>query len=89
MFWYNNFGIYYVFATWLHSSLSKPYNSFGNSSAMRVSLCAWFLGNRNAVLNLARTSAECTHNHPEEIKIQALKYLPKGMKKVLSNFINR
>jgi ADP-ribosylglycohydrolase len=56
------------FSAWLHSDNPQPYNSFGNGSAMRVSPCAWRSSNRSAVLQFARQSAECTHNHPEGIK---------------------
>lgn len=55
------------FARWVHSDIPKPYNSFGNGSAMRVSPCGW-LPTRQDVLSHARRSAECTHNHPEGIK---------------------
>ena len=55
------------FVRWIHSIAPKPYNSFGNGSAMRVSPCGW-LPTRKEVLKYARLSAECTHNHPEGIK---------------------
>lgn len=56
------------FALWLRSPRPMPYNSFGNGSAMRVSPCAWLGQDRESVLQLAKKSAECTHNHPEGIK---------------------
>lgn len=56
------------FAAWLHSANPKPYNSFGNGAAMRVSPCAWLSINREMVLKNARKSAECTHDHPEGIR---------------------
>lgn len=56
------------FARWLASPAPQPYGSYGNGSAMRVSPCAWFFDNRAKVLEYARRSAECTHNHPEGIK---------------------
>lgn len=56
------------FAQWVHSSNPHPYNSFGNGSAMRVSPCARISEDRLLVLESARKSAECTHNHPEGIK---------------------
>lgn len=55
------------FSEWVHSSTPKPYGSFGNGSAMRVSACGW-LPMREEVLTKAKASAECTHNHPEGIK---------------------
>ena len=55
------------FAQWIRSADPHPYNSFGNGSAMRVSPCGW-IGSLDKVLEAARESAECTHNHPEGIK---------------------
>lgn len=56
------------FAHWLTAQNPKPYNSFGNGSAMRVSSVAWLFDNIISVVNAARISAEVTHNHPEGIK---------------------
>ena len=56
------------FAAWLHSINPMPYNSFGNGSAMRASPCAWFYNDRERILDKARQSAECTHDHPEGIR---------------------
>ena len=64
------------FDAWIHSNDRSPYNSFGNGSAMRVSPCAWVMdcgfcartGMTPSTRELARLSAEVTHNHPEGIK---------------------
>ena len=56
------------FRIWIHSPDPKPYHSFGNGSAMRVSPCGRWSKDRETVLKYARMSAECTHNHPEGIK---------------------
>ena len=58
------------FYTWLLKKEGyKPYNSFGNGSAMRVSPCAYLAkGNREQALTWATASAVCTHNHPEGVK---------------------
>ena len=56
------------FSWWLKSKNPKPYNSFGNGSAMRVSSVAWLFNDIISVVNAARISAEVTHNHPEGIK---------------------
>ena len=56
------------FAGWLRASDPKPYNSFGNGSAMRVSPCGIFAVTLDEALELAKVSAEVTHNHPEGIK---------------------
>ncbi|MCI6153807.1 MAG: ADP-ribosylglycohydrolase family protein [Porphyromonas sp.] len=55
------------FVQWVHSDNPKPYNSFGNGSAMRVSPCGYIPRINEVMLN-ARKSAECTHNHPDGIK---------------------
>ena len=46
----------------------KPYHSYGNGSAMRVSSVAWMFDTIEEVRRAARLSAEVTHNHPEGIK---------------------
>ncbi len=56
------------FQRWLLSSESRPYNSWGNGSAMRVSPIGFAYDSVEAVLREARKSAEPTHNHPEGIK---------------------
>lgn len=56
------------FVRWIHDDNPRPYHSFGNGSAMRVSPCGWISNDRETVLRKARESAECTHNHPEGIK---------------------
>jgi len=56
------------FLIWMATPGVKPYNSFGNGSAMRVSPVAHAFSSEQAVLEEARKTAECTHNHPEGIK---------------------
>ena len=56
------------FSYWLTSDAPKPYNSYGNGSAMRVSAVAWMFESVSEVRRVARLSAEVTHNHPEGIK---------------------
>lgn len=46
----------------------KPYDSYGNGSAMRVAPCGWFANSEEDALFFAERSAEVTHNHPEGIK---------------------
>lgn len=73
---YPNVGYGGKFRAWLFSDGSAPYGSFGNGSAMRVSPCAWAAecdSVSKAELpdrcrDLARLSAEVTHNHPEGVK---------------------
>ena len=56
------------FRQWIASDDPQPYFSFGNGSGMRVSPCGWIDGPMDDVLEAARQSAACTHNHPEGIK---------------------
>jgi len=56
------------FVGWLDSPESKPYNSWGNGSAMRVSALAWLIDDMAILMYEAKRSAEVTHNHPEGIK---------------------
>lgn len=57
-----------AFQKWLKSQHPKPYNSWGNGSAMRVSPVGWLWEDMDSVRKMARLSAEVTHNHPEGIK---------------------
>ena len=56
------------FARWLASENPQPYGSFGNGSAMRVSSIGWFFDTLERTREVARWSAEVTHNHPEGVK---------------------
>lgn len=57
-----------MFYSWLKSRDPKPYNSWGNGSAMRVSPVGWAFDTLEETLEVAKQSAEVTHNHPEGIK---------------------
>jgi ADP-ribosylglycohydrolase len=67
-YYYPNAGYGGRFRRWASSPQPKPYGSYGNGSAMRVSPVAWFYKDLDTVLKEARYSAEITHNHPEGIK---------------------
>ena len=56
------------FNGWIYEEHPRPYNSWGNGSAMRVSPVGFALGDVDEVLEEARRSAAVTHNHPEGIK---------------------
>ena len=56
------------FVKWLRQRDPKPYGSYGNGSAMRVSPCGLAAVTMEEALALARASASITHNHPEGIK---------------------
>ena len=65
---YPNRGYGDRFIWWLMDSNPKPYDSWGNGSAMRVSPVGWSFDNLEDVLHEAKKSAEVSHNHPEGIK---------------------
>lgn len=56
------------FSNWLDWDEPKPYNSFGNGSAMRVSAAGWLYDSLERTLEVATATADVTHNHPEGIK---------------------
>lgn len=56
------------FAQWVRSDNPQPYNSFGNGSAMRVSPIGWWYDELGDLLEAAKASAACTHNHPEGLE---------------------
>lgn len=56
------------FYGWMYSKNPKPYNSFGNGAAMRVSSCGYAASSLAEVKMLSREVTEVTHNHPEGIK---------------------
>lgn len=56
------------FHHWLHAKAPKPYGSYGNGSAMRVSPVGWLYESIGKTREVARLTAEVTHNHPEGIK---------------------
>lgn len=57
-----------MFKRWIEKGDLKPYGSFGNGSAMRVSAVGFAFDNIETVLEVAQKTAEVTHNHPEGIK---------------------
>lgn len=61
-------GYGYLFVKWFYSSDPKPYNSFGNGAAMRVSACGYVGNSIDEVKALSKAVTEVTHNHPEGIK---------------------
>jgi len=56
------------FSNWLDSENPKPYNSFGNGAAMRVSAVAYFANSLAQVKQLSYLVTSVTHNHEEGIK---------------------
>lgn len=65
----NPMGSYGVrFLQWANGDISRPYNSWGNGSAMRVAPVGWAFNTLEETEKIAAISAEVTHNHPEGIK---------------------
>lgn len=56
------------FSMWLLEDEPKPYNSWGNGAAMRVSSIGWLFDTIERTRGVARWSAEVSHDHPEGIK---------------------
>jgi ADP-ribosylglycohydrolase len=57
-----------TFRKWAQSEDRKPYFSWGNGAAMRVSPVGYAYDLLDEVLMRARWAAEVTHDHPEGIK---------------------
>lgn len=58
-----------MFSHWLYQmNPPKPYNSFGNGAAMRVSGCGYVAKTLDEAKELSKAVTAVTHNHPEGIK---------------------
>lgn len=56
------------FRSWIFSDEPKPYNSFGNGAAMRVSAAGFAANSLDEAKLISKKITEVTHNHPEGIK---------------------
>lgn len=56
------------FLDWMYSDNPRPYNSFGNGAAMRVSPVAYAAKSIREVIDMSEAVTSVTHNHPEGIK---------------------
>ncbi len=65
---YPNCGFGGAFYGWIYSDDPKPYNSFGNGAAMRVSAAGFAATSLEQAKELSRKVTEVSHNHPEGIK---------------------
>ncbi len=65
---YPDVGYGSMFHEWLKAENPKPYNSYGNGSAMRVSPIGYAFDTLEAVLKESRRSAKVTHNHRDGIR---------------------
>jgi len=66
--YYPNCGYGARFNDWIYSDNPKPYGSYGNGSAMRVSACGFVANSLEEAQKLSRAVTEVTHNHPEGLK---------------------
>lgn len=57
-----------IFYNWMFSDNPKPYNSYGNGAAMRVSPVGFAATSLEEAKELSKLVTEVTHNHPEGIK---------------------
>lgn len=57
-----------AFQEWACSASNRPYNSWGNGSAMRISPVGFAFNSLKDVLDNAKKFTVVTHNHPEGIK---------------------
>lgn len=56
------------FHKWMFLDDPKPYNSYGNGAAMRVSAAGFAANSIEDAKEISRKITEVTHNHPEGIK---------------------
>ena len=65
---YPHMGYGHGFARWLMSEKPKPYNSWGNGAAMRISAAGWFGKDVTEVKRLSYMVTSVTHDNIEGIK---------------------
>ncbi len=65
---YSDCGYGGSFYSWMYSDDPKPYGSYGNGAAMRVSPCGFIARDLDEAKALSKAVTEVTHNHPEGIK---------------------
>ncbi|MBF0428021.1 MAG: ADP-ribosylglycohydrolase family protein [Magnetococcales bacterium] len=65
---YPDLGYGVKFRLWLQSSDMRPYNSWGNGAAMRVSPAGFLSSDVKHAMFLAEAVTVVTHNHPEGVK---------------------
>ena len=66
--WFPYAGYGRMFCAWLSMEEPKPYGSYGNGSAMRVSAAGWLYDDLETTERMAALTASVSHNHPEGIK---------------------
>ena len=56
------------FSSWIYSNDPKPYNSYGNGAAMRISSVAYASKDLKELELLSDIATGVTHNHPDGLK---------------------
>lgn len=62
---YPNAGYGPTFLHWLFAPNPKPYHSWGNGAAMRVSFCGWAARTLKEAIGMSHEVTRVTHDHPE------------------------
>ncbi|MBQ6370825.1 MAG: ADP-ribosylglycohydrolase family protein [Firmicutes bacterium] len=65
---YRNAGYGRAFYQWIFDDDPKPYHSYGNGSAMRVSPCGFAAASIEEAKELSAKVTKVTHDHPEGMK---------------------
>ncbi len=65
---YPECGYGHRFMEWMFSDDPKPYNSYGNGAAMRVSSAGFVANSLDEAKEFSRKITVVTHNHPEGLK---------------------
>lgn len=65
---YSDAGYGRAFRKWIRSSDPKPYGSFGNGAAMRVSPVGFAAKSLDEAKAMSKAVTKVTHNHPEGLK---------------------
>lgn len=77
-----------MFADWLDNDYCRPYNSYGNGSAMRVSPIGFAYSTIWSVMDESRKSAEATHN-PRYIINKVREILNEELLHIVDQFTER
>ena len=57
-----------MFERWIHSGDPRPYGSYGNGAAMRVSPVGFYARSEDEVKRLSRAVTAVSHDHPEGLR---------------------
>ena len=57
-----------LFEQWIWSDKPRPYNNYGNGSAMRVSPVGWLYESLSTTMRVAKQTAYITHSHPDGLR---------------------